>query len=63
MRGEQSQHIMRADFDTPFSELTNSAQVLSPTAVHVRREHGKLLADVVRLENAANRVVRTVRKL
>jgi hypothetical protein len=52
----------RADFDSLFSELTNSAQVLT-TSTHVRRELGKLLADVVRLENAANRIVRTLRQL
>lgn len=55
--------MTRADFEALFSEIANSAQVLSPTATRVRRELGRLLADVVRLENEANRIVRTLRQL
>lgn len=50
-------------FKQALSDAANAAQAFAPSATHVRRELGKLLADVVRLENEANRIVRTLRRL
>ncbi len=48
-------------FKEAISDAANAAQTLSPAATHVRRELGKLLADALRLEAEAERIVRALK--
>ncbi len=52
-----------AEFTAALSDAANAAQALSPTTTHIRRELGKLLADAIRLEADADRLVRALKRM
>jgi hypothetical protein len=53
----------RARFDAAISELANAAQAVAALSTFLRQTLGTASEDAVRLEAAADRIVRAVRRL
>jgi hypothetical protein len=53
----------RAQFEAAVSELTNAAQVVAGLSTQLRQVLGTASEDALRLEAAADRIVRVLRRL
>lgn len=53
----------RAQFEAAVSELANAAQVVAGLSMQVRQALGTASEDAVKLEAAADRMVRVLRRL